>query len=75
MSKKRVEKVRKSIRVRTTDRRSDANLSRGMYPPLERRKSRNGTVLFRLHDSERWSLDGDEEDNLPASHYERGYMV
>lgn len=60
---------------RPANRRSDSNLSRGLYRPLDERKSGNEPVLFGLHDCEHRSDVVDEMNDLPATHYERGYMV
>ena len=64
-----IRKLRKK-NVRTTDRRSDANLLRGLYRPLDKRKSRNVSVLPRIHDSERRSINGDEGKLKPAKSYQ-----
>lgn len=39
--------------VSSPDRRSDANLSRGIYRPLDQRAIRNEPVLSRIHSSKR----------------------
>ena len=82
-------KLSRSKNVSPLDRRSDANLSRGMYRPLDRRKPGNEPVFFRLHNSKRRSnvVDGKVKPakslkeasydlrELPCSEFERGYMV
>ncbi len=79
MSKKRVEKTKKSQHVRPTDRRSHINLSRGIYKPLDRRKQGNEPVLSRLHRGERGIDDGDEMiydfNDYPSDFYQRGYAT
>lgn len=51
----------KKKNVRSVDRRSDANLSRGLYRPLDQRKFRNEPVLPRLHRGKR-RVDVVDED-------------
>lgn len=62
--------------VSPIDRRSDDNLSRGMYRPLDKRELRDESVFPRLLIRQRGSnLVDDEMNDLPASDYERGYMT
>jgi hypothetical protein len=67
----RVEKMKKTKHVNSVDRRSDLNLSRGLYRPLDKRKSRNEPVLFRLHRGKSRFDVVDEMNDLPASEYQR----
>lgn len=46
---------------RSPDRRSDANLSRGIYRPLDQRAVRDEPVLSRLHRSKRRANVVDED--------------
>ena len=67
-----VAKSSRSKNVSPPDRRSDANLSRGIYLPLERREIRNESMFPRLHGSKRRSnVVDDEMSSYPASEYER----
>ena len=69
------EPVRKK-NVSPPDRRSDANLSRGIYRPLEQRAVRDEPVLSRLHRGKR-RLDVVDEDvkTYGQRDYERMYEV
>ncbi len=61
--------------VRFVDRRSDANLSRGLYRALDQRKFRDEPVLPRLHRGKRRVDVEYEVDDLPCSDYERMHMT
>jgi len=63
--------MKKTKHVNPVDRRSDLNLSRGLYRPLDQRKSRNEPVLRRLHRGKSWVDVVDEVGDLPASEYQR----
>ena len=51
----------KKKNVRSVDRRSDANLSRGIYRPLDQRAVRDEPVLPRIHRSKRRTNVVDED--------------
>lgn len=53
--------MKKSKNVSQPDRRSDANLSRGMYRPLDERAVGNEPVLSRLHRGKRRANVVDDE--------------
>jgi len=73
---KSVEKRKKSQHVGKSDRRSNSNLSRGIYRPLEQRAIRDEPVLSRLHSSKRRSnVVDDEMNDLPASDFQRKYAT
>jgi len=56
--------------VSSPDRRSDANLSRGIYRPLDKRAVRDEPVLPRLHSGKRRFNVVDDEAYLDR-HFER----
>jgi hypothetical protein len=61
---------KKHTNERSPDRRSDANLSRGLYLPLERRPIRNEPVLSRLHRGKR-GVDVVDDKAYLDRHFER----
>ena len=67
---------KKPTNERSPDRRSDANLSRGIYRPLEQRAIRDEPLLSRLHRGKR-RLDVVDEDvkTYGQRDYERMYEV
>lgn len=68
----------KKKNVRFVDRRSDANLSRGLYRPLDQRKFRDEPVLPRVFNSQfgpHLEHDGYEIDEFPADHYQLNYAT
>jgi hypothetical protein len=72
MSNKPVEKTKKTRHVSSPDRRSDANLSRGMYLPLDRREIRNEPVLSRVFRGQHWPHVVDDEVRAYGDrHFER----
>lgn len=75
MFREHVEKMKKTKHVRTPDRRSDANLSRGMYRPLDQRKYGDEPVLSRVLNRKRRNNDVREVtvEDYPASEYQRMY--
>ena len=63
---------KKPTNERSPDRRSDANLSRGLYRPLERRESGNEPVLPRIHNRKRRFNVVDEDVRAYGDrHFER----
>ena len=70
----------KSKNVSQPDRRSDANLSRGIYRPLEQRAIRDEPVLPRLHSGKR-RLDVVDEGklkpakNIKSASYNQPYDI
>ena len=75
MSKKRVEKKKKSIHVSTTTLLNKRHLPGLCYRPLDQRKNSDGdsdaVLLSRKHSFS----DGYEMNDLPCTDYERGYMT
>ena len=71
-----VAKSSRSKNVSSPDRRSDSNLSRGIYRAIDRREIRNEPVLPRLHRGKR-RLDVVDEDvkTYGQRDYERMYEV
>ena len=58
--------------VSSPDRRSDANLSRGMYRPIDRREQGNEPVLPRIHRRKRRiDVVDDEVRAYGDRHFER----
>lgn len=72
-SKKRVEKIKKSIHVIPAADRRNPDLHGYLYLPLDRRKQGNERVLRRVCNCEFRNSDDYEMNDLPASHYQRGY--
>jgi hypothetical protein len=74
---KSVEKRKKSQHVGKSDRRSNDNLSRGMYLPLDRRPIRVKSVLSRLLTSQRGPCGGldYEMNDLPCDDFQKMYMT
>lgn len=68
--------MKKPTHERSPDRRSDANLLRCLYLPLERRQIRDEPVLSRLHRGKR-RIDVVDEDVKAYGdrHFERMYEV
>jgi len=65
-----VAKSSRSKNVSPPDRRSDANLSRGLYRPLEQRAVGNEPVLPRLHRGKR-GVDVVDDKAYLDRHFER----
>ena len=62
--------------VSSPDRRSDANLSRGLYRPLERRESGNEPVLPRIYRRKRRiNVVDDEVRAYGYRHFERMHQT
>jgi len=75
MSRKRVEKIKKSIHVCTTTLPDKRHLSGLLYRPLDQRKDSSGDSDGLLRSSKYRISDGYEMTDLPASDYERMHQT
>jgi len=70
MFRERVEKLKKTKNVSPPDRRSNSNLSRGMYRAIDRREQGNEPVFPRLYRGKR-GVDVVDDKAYLDRHFER----